>query len=129
MQTSFMNIHPYSFFMNTPSEQPSVPDFSKSLLTTDQLLRMPRQELLRGRRRPVWRHHYDPYAGPPIAQTVEEALANAAKAPPGFIPEVEMLTPEELDQRREEVLNGPPRPSSRSQARSLKAARKAARKR
>ncbi len=110
-----------------PSEKPARRPLSECVLTSEQLASLTREDIRRIRgtyRRPVWRHHYDPYAGPPVAQTVAEALANAAKAPPGFIPEVEMLTPEEADQRREEVLNGPPRPSSRSQARSLKAARR-----
>ena len=104
--------------MNTPSNNNTIPDFSKSLLTTADLAKMPREKLLRGRRRPVWRHWYDPYAGPPVAQTVEEALARAAKAPPGTIPEVEMLTAEEVDQRMEEIRNRPPpAPRTRSQAR------------
>ena len=52
---------------------------------------------------PVWRHWYDPCAGPPVAQTVQEGLARAAKAKPGTVPEVEMLTSEELQQRMEMI--------------------------
>lgn len=110
-----------------PNPSRPLPSFSDFVITAAQLAKMSPEEIRRrsgNRRRPVWRHHYDPYAGPPVAQTVEEALANAAKAPPGFIPEVEMLTPEEVEQRTEEIHNSPPRPSSRSQARLLKAARK-----
>lgn len=113
--------------MNTPSNNPPRPDLSECLITSAELAQMSPEEIRRrsgSHRRPVWRHWYDPYAGPPVAQTVQEALARAAKAPPGFIPEVEMLTPQEVDQRMEEIRNSPPRPSSRSQARLLKASRK-----
>lgn len=116
------NQEPPNHTMNTPPDKPPRPPLSQFVLTSGQLASLPLSKT--GPRRPVWRHHYDPYAGPPVAQTVAEALANAAKAPPGYIPEVEMLTPEELDQREEEIRNGPPRPSSRSQARLLKARRK-----
>ena len=103
---------------DTPPVKPAVSDFSKAVLTAAQLASMPRKQLAQGPRRPVWRHHYDPYAGPPVAQTVKEALARAAKAPPGTIPEVEMLTPEEIDQRMEEIRNRPaPTPSLRKAAR------------
>ena len=82
----------------------AVPRFTT--ISALELSKMTPEELRRldsHRRRPVWRHHYDPYARPPVAQTVEEGLARAAKAKPGTIPEVEMLTPDELDQRREEI--------------------------
>jgi hypothetical protein len=53
-----------------------------------------------------------------VSQTVEEALARAAKAPPGTTPEVEMLTYDEYQQRMEEIRNRPaPAPRARSQAR------------
>lgn len=106
--------------MNSNPNTTAIPDFSRCIITAAELSRMTPEEIRRRsgtHRRPVWRHHYDPYAGPPVAQTVAEALANAAKAPPGTIPEVEMLTLEEVEQREEEIRNGPPRPSSRSQAR------------
>ena len=67
---------------------------------------MSREEIRRisgNHRRPVWRHWYDPYARPPVAQTVEEALANAASAKPGTVPELEMLTPDEVEERREAI--------------------------
>ena len=102
--------------MNTAPNNTPRPPLSQFILTSDQLASLVLSKP--GRRRPVWRHHYDPYAGPPVAQTVEEALARAAKAPPGTIPEVELLTPEEVGQRMEEIRNRPtPPPSSRSQAR------------
>jgi len=102
--------------MNTSPNKTPRPPLSQFVLTSEQLasLVLPKS----GPRRPVWRHWYDPYAGPPVAQTVEEALARAAKAPPGTIPEVEMLTPEEVEQRREQIRNRPaPAPRPRSQAR------------
>ncbi|MHB1078709.1 MAG: helix-turn-helix domain-containing protein [Prosthecobacter sp.] len=117
-------------FSNPMNSNPNTsrprPPLSQFVITGEELMRMSPEEIRRisgSHRRPVWRYWYDPYAGPPVAQTVAEALARAAKAPPGFIPEVEMLTPEEVDQRMEEIRNSPPRPSSRSQARRLKAAR------
>jgi len=102
--------------MNANPNKTPRPPLSQFVLTSDQLaslvLTKPRP------RRPVWRHWYDPYAGPPVSQTVEEALARAAKAPPGTIPEVEMLTYDEYQQRMEEIRNRPaPAPRSRSQAR------------
>jgi len=97
------------------------PPLSQCVITAAELSRMSREEIRRisgNHRRPVWRHWYDPYAGAPVAQTVEEALARAAEAPPGTLPEVEMLTPEEVDQRMEEIRNRPPpAPRSRSQSR------------
>lgn len=102
--------------MNTPQNKTPRPPLSQFVLTSDQLASLVLSKP--GPRRPVWRHWYDPYAGPPVAQTVEEALARAAKAPPGTIPEVEMLTDEEVDQRMEEIRNRPaPAPRSRTQAR------------
>ncbi len=105
---------------NTPRPRPPLDQF---VLTSEQLQALTAEEIRRisgTHRRPVWRYWYDPYAGPPVAQTVAEALARAAKAPPGTIPEVEMLTPEEVEQREEEIRNRPappPAPRSRSQAR------------
>ncbi len=102
--------------MNTPPNKTPRPPLSQFVLTSDQLASLVLSKP--SPRRPVWRHWYDPYAGPPVAQTVEEALARAAKAPPGTIPEVEMLTDEEVDQRMEEIRNRPaPAPRSRTQAR------------
>ena len=104
--------------MNTPVEKPRRPDLSECLITAAELAQMSPEEIRRrsgSHRRPVWRHWYDPYAGPPVAQTVAEALARAAKAPPGTIPEVEMLTPEEVDQRMEDIRTRPaPAPRSRN---------------
>lgn len=98
---------------NTPRSRPPLSQF---ILTSDQLASLVLSKP--SRRRPVWRHHYDPYAGAPVSQTVEEALARAAKAPPGTIPEVEMLTDEEIDQRVEEIRNRPaPTSSPRKAAR------------
>lgn len=106
--------------MNSKPDSTVVPDLSKCLITAAELAKMSPEEIRRisgTHRRPVWRYWYDPYAGPPVAQTVEEALARAAKAPPGTIPEVEMLTPEEVDQRMEEIRNRPaPAPRLRSKA-------------
>ena len=102
--------------MTTPPNKTPRPPLSQFVLTSDQMASLVISKP--GRRRPVWRHTYDPYAGPPVAQTVEEALARAAKASPGTIPEVEMLTDEEVDQRMEEIRNRPaPAPRSRTQAR------------
>lgn len=110
------NPEPQNIIMNTPPNKTPRPPLSQFVLTSDQLASLVLSKP--GPRRPVWRHWYDPYAGPPVAQTVQEALARAAKAPPGTIPEVEMLTPEEVDQRMEEIRNRPaPAPRSRSQAR------------
>lgn len=98
---------------NAPSPRPPLSQF---VLTSEQLANLVITKP--GPRRPVWRHTYDPYAGPPVAQKVEEALARAAKAPPGTVPEVEMLTYDEYQQRMEEIRNRPPpAPRSRSQAR------------
>jgi hypothetical protein len=103
---------------NTPRPRPPLSQF---IITGAELAQMSPEEIRRrsgSHRRPVWRHWYDPYACPPVAQTVAEALARATKAPPGTAPEVEMLTPEEVDQRMEEIRNRPaPAPRSRSQAR------------
>lgn len=102
--------------MNTPPNKTPRPPLSQFVLTSDQLASLVLSKP--GPRRPVWWHWYDPYAGPPVAQTVKEALTRAAKAPPGTIPEVEMLTDEEVDQRMEEIRNRPPpAPRSRTQAR------------
>jgi hypothetical protein len=105
--------------MNTASNNTPRPPLSQFVITGEELMRMSPEEIRRRsgtHRRPVWRYWYDPYAGPPVAQTVKEALARAAKAPPGTIPEVEMLTPEEVDQRMEEIRNRPPpAPRPRSQ--------------
>ncbi|OYW75029.1 MAG: hypothetical protein B7Z37_15295 [Verrucomicrobia bacterium 12-59-8] len=102
--------------MNTPPNKTPRPPLSQFVLTSEQLANLVISKP--GPRRPVWRHTYDPYAGAPVAQTVEEALARAAKAPPGTLPEVEMLTAEEVDQRMEEIRNRPPpAPRSRTQAR------------
>lgn len=82
------------------------PPLAPFVLTAAELASITPEEMRRrsgNRRRPVWRYWYDPYAGPPVAQTVEEALANAAKAKPGTVPEVEMLTSEELQQRMEMI--------------------------
>lgn len=101
----------------TPTPKPARRPLSDFILTAAQLAQMTPEEVRRIRgthRRPVWRYWYDPYAGPPVAQTVAEALANAAKAPPGTIPEVEMLTPDEVEQREQEIRNRPaPTPSPR----------------
>lgn len=102
--------------MNTAPNKTPRPPLSQFVLTSEQLANW--KPTKPSPRRPVWRHWYDPYAGPPVAQTVEEALARAAKAPPGTLPEVEMLTPEEVDQRMEEIRNRPaPAPRPRSQTR------------
>ncbi|MDI1314036.1 hypothetical protein [Prosthecobacter sp.] len=107
--------------MNTAPEKPARRPLSDFILTGAQLAEMTPEEVRRisgTHRRPVWRHSYDPYAGPPVAQTVAEALARAAKAPPGTIPEVEMLTPDEVEQREEEIRNRPaPAPRPRQAAR------------
>lgn len=89
----------------TPVAKPR-PPLAPYVLTAAQLAAITPEEFRRrnaGRRRPVWRHWYDPSARPPVAQTVEEALARAAKAKPGTVPEVEMLTSEELQQRMEMI--------------------------
>ncbi len=83
----------------TPVAKPR-PPLAPYVLTAAQLAAITPEEF---RRRPVWRHWYDPSARPPVAQTVEEALARAAKAKPGTVPEVEMLTSEELQQRMEMI--------------------------
>lgn len=107
--------------MNTAPNKTPRPPLSQFVITGEELMRMSPEEIRRisgSHRRPVWRYWYDPYAGPPVAQTVAEALARAAKAPPGTLPEVEMLTPEEVDQRMEEIRNRPaPAPRTRTQAR------------
>lgn len=90
----------------TPPAAKPRPPLAPYVLTAAQLAAITPEEFRRrnaNRRRPVWRHWYDPSARPPVAQTVEEALARAAKAKPGTVPEVEMLTSEELQQRMEMI--------------------------
>lgn len=98
--------------MNTAPNNTPRPPLCQFILTSDQLASLVLSKP--SRRRPVWRHHYDPYAGAPVSQTVEEALARVAKAPPGTIPEVEMLTDEEIERRMEEIRNRPDPAPSRS---------------